>query len=402
MIDLVLLLFFFIAVIVGFATATIALFSKNKHASKFFLGLFLCSLAVVSIHGFYVSANSFKDFPDIFKITKSFIFLAAPSAFLYVRSILFSEKEFKKYEWIHFLPFLICLSMTILLWTGYNNSNHLMDFIFLIENSPYSLLSVTLWLSYAFCQTMMILNYYTESFKGNYYHKKKVLNWVRIYNVEILVLFSALFTRHLLLGSENASDDYLCSILISSILIFTGIWLYFNPHFFDSHNDNSPVMANSALTAQLEEFPKNTEIKNSFLINKELNIERRQEISSKLGIALSVKKLFLKKDFVILDLSQATGISTHQLSNFINSEFNLHFQDYINLQRIEYFTQMSDQREWKDFPLEAMTSASGFKSRTTCFRAFIKHTGKSPSHYLKKISANTAKPKKNRYDFDKK
>ncbi|PIF30490.1 helix-turn-helix protein [Flavobacterium sp. 9] len=399
MIDLVLSLFFFIAAIIGFATAIMVLFSKNKHAEKFFFGLFLCSLAVVSIYNFYMSANTFKDFPHIFIITKSFIFLAAPSAFLYLRSILFSEMEFKKYEWIHFLPFLIYLSMTILLWTGYNSSNLLMGYIALIGNSPYSLLSVTLWLTYAFCQTIMILHYDTKDIKGNHYYNKEVMNWIRIYNLILLVLFSILFTRHLLLGNGTAADDNLCCILISSVLIFTGIWLYFNPQIFNNQNHNSPAMDGAALTAQLEAVPKDREIKNSFLIDKELKIEKKQEISAKLDIAFSVKKLFLKKDFVIRDLSEETGISTHQLSNFINSEFNLHFQDYINLKRIEYFTEMVNEPKWKDFPLEEMTFASGFKSRTTCFRSFVKHTGKSPSQYLKKIRPNAAKPKKKRYDF---
>jgi AraC-like DNA-binding protein len=38
-----------------------------------------------------------------------------------------------------------------------------------------------------------------------------------------------------------------------------------------------------------------------------------------------------------------------------------------------------------------MAWGSGFKSRTTCFRAFIKHTGKSPSEYFKKIRMDSGK-----------
>lgn len=80
--------------------------------------MFLFSLAVVSVYNFYLSANSFKEFPDLFMIAKSFIFLVAPSAFLYVRSMLFSGRLFKKYDWVHFLPFLVYFTLTVFVWVG--------------------------------------------------------------------------------------------------------------------------------------------------------------------------------------------------------------------------------------------------------------------------------------------
>ncbi|WP_431243625.1 helix-turn-helix domain-containing protein [Flavobacterium sp. P21] len=91
------------------------------------------------------------------------------------------------------------------------------------------------------------------------------------------------------------------------------------------------------------------------------------------------------------DIADETGISVHHLSNLINSEFGLHFQDYVNLKRIEYFKEKINDPEWKDLSLEGMAWGSGFKSRTTCFRAFIKHTGKSPSEYFKVIRMNPEK-----------
>lgn len=124
MADIVLSIFFFIAAMVGFATSFMVLFSKRNYSKSFFLGLFLFSLTVVSIYNFYLSANIFKAFPDLFMITKSFIFLAAPSAFLYVRSILFPEIVFKKFDWLHFVPFVVYFLLTVLVWIGnYSDSN---------------------------------------------------------------------------------------------------------------------------------------------------------------------------------------------------------------------------------------------------------------------------------------
>ncbi|WP_246236262.1 helix-turn-helix domain-containing protein [Flavobacterium ajazii] len=130
---------------------------------------------------------------------------------------------------------------------------------------------------------------------------------------------------------------------------------------------------------------------NTLSLVKELTPEKKEEYLIKLDNVFRNKKLFLKKDFVIRDLSDETGITVHHLSNLINSEFNLHFQDYVNLKRIEYFNERINDPEWKDLSLEGMAWGAGFKSRTTCFRAFIKHTGKSPSEYFKLIRGNTDK-----------
>ena len=394
MIDIVLSLFFFIATIIGFATSFMVLFSKKNYSKSFFLGLFLFSLAIVSIYNFYLSAAIFKHFPDLFMITKSFIFLVAPSAFLYVRSILFSDKIlFRKYDWLHFLPFSLYLTLTIFVWIGNFTNLHIADTIAIKIHNPFSMLSLTVWLLYAFCQTMMILNYDLKKLKENHFIKVKILSWIRVYNLMILFLFSTLFVHYFLINKVG-NIDFSCYILISSVLVFTVGWLYFKPQvFYDVNNDvnnndnneNPDFMADHSLTL------KTKESKNNLTVVKELTSDKKQEYLEKLDYVFSTKKLFLKKDFVIRDLSDETGISVHHLSNLINSEFNLHFQDYVNLKRIEYFKDKINDPEWKDLSLEGMAWGSGFKSRTTCFRAFIKHTGKSPSEYFKIIKISPQK-----------
>lgn len=385
MIDIVLSLFFFIATLVGFATSFLVLFSKKNYSKSFFLGLFLFSLAVVSIYNFYLSANTLKDFPDLFMITKSFIFLVAPSAFLYVRNILSEETIAKKYDYLHFVPFVIYFSLTVIVWLGNFTDFQFFDYLSVVIKNPFSMLSLTGWLLYAFCQTMMILNYDIKKCKGNHTQRLKLLGWLRIYNLVILFLFSALFVHHFLISNRN-SIDFSCYILISSVLIFTVTWLYFKPQIFYDFalNDDS-----SEITTDNETELKTNESKSNLPAVKEIIFDKKEEYLLKLEDVFTTKKLFLKKDFVIRDLAEETGISVHHLSNLINSEFSLHFQDYVNLKRIEYFKEKINDPKWKDLSLEGMAWGSGFKSRTTCFRAFIKHTGKSPSEYFKVIKINS-------------
>ncbi|TPG44509.1 helix-turn-helix domain-containing protein [Flavobacterium pectinovorum] len=387
MIDIVLSLFFFITTIVGFATSFMVLFSKKNYSKSFFLGLFLFSLAIVGIYNFYLSATVFKSFPDLFMITKSFIFLVAPSAFLYVRSILFSDRIFRKYDWLHFLPFMVYFSLTVFVWAGNALGFEEVHSVSVRISSPFSMLSLTVWLFYAFCQTMMILNYDLRNFKEDHFNKIKILSWLRVYNLVVLFLFSALFVHYFLVNQVD-SIDFSCYVLISSVLVFTVGWLYFKPQLFydtDEIEDNYDFAVDNLVIV------KTRESKTTLPIIKELTTEKKEEYLVKLESIFVSKELFLKKDLVIRDISDETGISVHHLSNLINSEFNLHFQDYVNLKRIGYFKEKINDPEWKDLSLEGMAWGSGFKSRTTCFRAFIKHTGKSPSEYFKVIRINPEK-----------
>ena len=390
MIDILLSLFFFLAVIVGFATSFMVLFSKKNYSKSFFMGLFLFSMAVVSIYNFYLSANTYKDLPNVFIITKSFIFLVSPSAFLYIRGVLFSGKLFRKYDWMHFVPFLIYFSLTIFVWIGNYFHLGIIDFISHKIENPFSMLSLTVWLLYAFCQTMMILNYDLKNFTENHFQRIKVLGWIRVYNLVILFLFSALFVSYFLI-SQIDGLDFSCYVLISAVLIFTVGWLYFKPQIFYDFNNPFDSFGPTEVDSKIIKL---VETKNNLSILKELTQEKREKYLIELDNAFSNKKLFLKKDFVIRDLCDETGISVHHLSNLINSEFNLHFQDFVNLKRIEYFNEKINDPEWKDLSLEGMAWGAGFKSRTTCFRAFIKHTGKSPSEYYKIIKTNPDKATK--------
>lgn len=378
MVDILLSFFFFTASIVGFATSAMILFSKANYSKSFFLGMFFFSLAVVSVYNFYLSAKIFKDFPDLFMVTKSFLFLAAPCAFLYVRDVLSPDSPHKRHDWFHFLPFQIYFSLTLVVWTGNYTDIRFIDQLSVLIKSPFSLLSLTVWLIYAFCQTMMLLNYDLKKFSSSCRKSNYILLWIRIYNLAVLILFCALFVHFVL--TNNSSADYSCYILISSVLIFTVSFLYFKPALFLDLSENG-----SRITAAISnDFVQEPDHKNTLTV-KEISTVKKQVYLSQLEDIFKTKKLFLKKDLIIRDLADETGISVHELSMLINSEFNVHFQDFINIKRIEYFKERIDAGDWKDLSLEGMSWGCGFKSRSTCFRAFVKHTGKAPSEYLKAV-----------------
>lgn len=116
---------------------------------------------------------------------------------------------------------------------------------------------------------------------------------------------------------------------------------------------------------------------------EKLTTQEKQFYFSKIESIILSKKLFLKFNFSLPELVQETGMQLHMVSYLINFEIKHNFNDYINLMRIEYFKEKINCTEWNDLKLGKMMLASGFKSRTTYHRAFIKHLGVTPAEYIK-------------------
>ena len=151
------------------------------------------------------------------------------------------------------------------------------------------MLSLTVWLLYAFCQTMMILNYDLKKFKENHFNRVKILGWIRVYNLMILFLFSALFVHYFLIKRADNSD-FSTYILISSVLVFTVGWLYFKPQIFYDTGDTLEFVEESPAII------KTNESKTILPLVKELTPEKKVLYLNKLENIFASKELFLKKD----------------------------------------------------------------------------------------------------------
>ncbi|WP_256012190.1 helix-turn-helix domain-containing protein [Desertivirga xinjiangensis] len=124
-----------------------------------------------------------------------------------------------------------------------------------------------------------------------------------------------------------------------------------------------------------------------------MNSEKEEEyvISEKLlqEYALSLKEVILQQELYrnqklsVNQLSVMLGIPAKTLSHVINHHYQMRFNDYINSFRVSYVIGRFNAGDWRDLSMEGLGREAGFSSRTTFFNAFKKHTGTSPSDYLK-------------------
>lgn len=104
---------------------------------------------------------------------------------------------------------------------------------------------------------------------------------------------------------------------------------------------------------------------------------------------LQSDQLYLDSSFSLMKLSAITGLSLPFLSTFINAEYGMNFNEFINQYRIAHFKNLIDKPAYKNLTLEAIAFQSGFKSRTTFVRSFTKVCKCSPREYYKNLKTRS-------------
>lgn len=112
--------------------------------------------------------------------------------------------------------------------------------------------------------------------------------------------------------------------------------------------------------------------------------EQRVYIEQSLKEIFEEKRVFTQAQYSLSHLSAEIKLSTNHLSAFFNQVLGLHFNDYINKLRVDYFLQMIAGDEARQFTLAGLAERCGFHNRNTFTSAFKKFMGITPSKYMRK------------------
>ena len=101
--------FFFSTGLAGLGVSTILISSRKHLSQNLYLSLCVFSLSMCSVYNFCYTEGALTDLPFLFIIAKSIIYLVAPCAYLYIRNIFYPDDIFRKFDWVHFIPFIVIL-----------------------------------------------------------------------------------------------------------------------------------------------------------------------------------------------------------------------------------------------------------------------------------------------------
>ena len=123
-------------------------------------------------------------------------------------------------------------------------------------------------------------------------------------------------------------------------------------------------------------------------INEPINIKKHQKFQQLL-IFMETEKPYLDPSLNLNKLATLIGLSRNELSFLINTYNRSHFGYFVNSWRIEMAKKSLLDPSLNHLSIIGIAHKSGFKSKSTFFESFKKHTGMTPSTYIQTKSKSS-------------
>ena len=98
---------------------------------------------------------------------------------------------------------------------------------------------------------------------------------------------------------------------------------------------------------------------------------------------MAESKVYLNRDLTLQDVSNATGIPTHYISQTINNKLSKNFFSFINGFRVEEAKRRILDASYKNLTLLAIAYDACFNSKSSFNQIFKRETGLTPSEFKK-------------------
>ena len=376
----VLLVFFFNAMVFSYLLLKRGLDENQKHslwlAAFILLGSWYICPFMLGYAGWY-SEDGYREF--MFFVPFQQLFLIGPVFFFYIKTLLNKDFKLNRRDFIHFLPAIIYMVYSIIVFVG---DMLIFDtFYFYADGEDkdldfwYQMTGLLSMLYYLINGLVYYWNYRKISVQEVSFADEIAFKWIKYFTIAfglILVLRVLFFILNPEWGEFGSKYwYYLC---FSILLMYISITGYSNTvktsMRFDANDLEKlePIRADENIGSKNE--PENT------LILDEWNNK--------------ITKLFEKENIYEnpnLTLSQiATLLHTNRniISKVINQKFKMNFNDFVNEKRAEAVIQKLQNGEHLKNTLLSIAMDCGFNSKTTFNRAFKKHTALTPKQYILK------------------
>lgn len=180
-----------------------------------------------------------------------------------------------------------------------------------------------------------------------------------------------------LLEKENTTNYTLFGFIGSSLLVTSLFFLLFY---------RKEKKAKKKLIKKLEE---NTYEDKNEVTKKEYNIDDALENKILNQINNIDNNLdFLKPEFTITDIAETLNTNTTYISFVFNKNKGVTFKQYYTNLKIEYIKEkLTTENKYKNYSIKALAEEIGYSNASAFSRAFKKHTGVTPSEFIKNLSS---------------
>ncbi len=302
------------------------------------------------------------------------LFFIGPVFMFYLKNLLDPGYSFKKYDWGHFVPGIIYLlySLVLFIYDMIQGVYFYMDGRDKDFDSWYQVAGFISMIIYFLLSWKIYQQYRKRIFENLSYAEEVAYSWVRTF---LFVFLIVLILRALFFIINPEWDNfgrkfwyYLCISVVGYYLAILG--------YRQSLLQNTSWIRTDNFSMPSEEVSEN--------MPEEENNEEYVKLLVKIDQAMHDRQLFKNPTLTLNDLAEHLDTTTKNISRAINTETGLNFNDYINRFRVNAFIEKIRAESHPQHTLLGIAMACGFNSKSTFNRAFKKHQGVSPNEYVRK------------------
>jgi AraC-like DNA-binding protein len=346
----------------GFFLAFILVSTRqgNKKANRLLASILFIFCLNIVIHTISHRPYSFS-VPHHEVIITLIFFLFGPLFFLYTNYLTAQRNQQKGQTYAHFIPFLVCLFLTI---PFYSVSLDQEKLPVILEILAYL---VVFHVMFYMGWTVKILIRHSRKIRESFSSLDKInLNWLRF----LTIIFTLTWLAAIYFDSQIKSShdwDYVW-LLVSVLMYLIGYFGLRQPEVFSG-------VVESDFSLSKEEKKK---YKKSALSDDAAEI-----YLDKLLKYMQDHKPYLNSNITLPELAQHISISIHHLSQVINDRLQQNFFEFINKYRVQEAKNLLTDPGKKYLTIAAIGYESGFNSNSSFNAVFKKYTGQTPSQYRK-------------------
>lgn len=353
--------FYGVAIIIGlFSAILLVLINSNKKANRF-LSLLLIFSSLWLVDAFFNTSGVYQQNPDFYFKPIYYSFAFGPLIYFYVKSLVSQDFQFKRQDWIHFIP--VALQTILYGFLSFQSYDFKRWFWFEVHqpityriefDGTFVSLMIYLFLS------IKVVRAYQNWVKENYSEVSRLnLQWLKVV-LGILIIWSTQWMFEVVLREFFGSYyDYNFSMLILGVLV---ILLAIGGIIQDN-------LSQIGFVAPAEE--------------KEVVPEIDPQIVERIQKQMEDHQSFLNPTLNLKQFADEVGLPKRLISEHLNHGLEKSFIDFVNEYRVEEVKRRLAEGDQKRYSLQGIAMESGFRSKATFYRVFKQLTGRSPSEFVR-------------------
>lgn len=343
------------------------------------LGFTFLAYSLDIFYAFYTVTELYLVYPAFIGLSGPLPFIYSPALYLYTHIVSENKKSINLRYLFHFIPLALILLAGIIgsfifsdevrleLMNPYTEKN----FLIIVMRTVIPFYGIT----YIILSLMDVKKYH-HRLKENFSDIEKLkLNWLTYLIIVIALVWLLELVQIVLIDiagkPENIAYKYIYAVVTIVIFMVTYRSL-----------KQPEIFSEIELREKEDEgIPPLTEPDVSAYTKSGLTEIKTKEILDVLIKIMEKEKPYLRINLSLPELSTMVGVTTHNLSEVINSRLNKSFYDFVNYYRVEEVKKMLTDEKYKSYSILSVAFEAGFNSKSTFNNIFKKYAGVTPTEF---------------------